>query len=52
VITEQGRATLLGLSQRDQAQQLIDVTAHPKAREWLWRGAAEPGLVAAESVEQ
>jgi acyl-CoA hydrolase len=46
VITEQGLATLLGLSQRGQAQQLIDVTAHPKAREALWHEAASLGLIA------
>lgn len=45
VITEQGRATLFGLSQRGQARQLIDVAAHPKARASLWHEAANLGLV-------
>lgn len=44
VITEQGAATLHGLSQPAQAQRLIDVAAHPRARAELHNQAELLGL--------
>jgi acyl-CoA hydrolase len=47
VITEQGMATLHGLSQREQAYQLIDVAAHPRA----WRTATSGAPAGAHGDE-
>lgn len=44
VVTEQGVAPVVGLSERDQARSLIDNAAHPDAREALWEAAAAQGL--------
>ena len=44
VVTEQGVAPLWGLSQNEQAAQLIEKAAHPDARQELWSAAAELGL--------
>ncbi len=44
VVTEQGVAHLWGLSQNQQAAQLIESAAHPDARQELWSAAAELGL--------
>lgn len=44
VVTEQGVAPVVGLSERDQARSLIDNAAHPDAREALWAAAAAQGL--------
>ncbi|MBI3687733.1 MAG: hypothetical protein HY241_10455 [Actinobacteria bacterium] len=44
VITEHGVAELFGRSERDQAEQLIERTADPRARPELWAAAAEMGL--------
>lgn len=44
VVTEQGVAPVVGLSEREQARSLIDNAAHPDAREALWEAAAAQGL--------
>ena len=44
VVTEQGVAPVVGLSERDQARSLIENAAHPDAREALWVAAAAQGL--------
>ena len=44
VVTEQGVAPVVGLSERDQARSLIENAAHPDAREALWAAAAAQGL--------
>jgi len=44
VVTEQGVAPVVGLSERDQARSLIEHAAHPDAREALWQAAAAQGL--------
>ena len=44
VVTEQGVAPVVGLSERDQARSLIENAAHPDAREALWAAAASQGL--------
>lgn len=44
VVTEQGVAPVVGLSERDQARSLIENAAHPDAREALWEAAAAQGL--------
>ena len=44
VVTEQGVARVVGLSERDQARSLIENAAHPDAREPLWSAAAAQGL--------
>ena len=44
IITEQGTAELFGNSQNEQVRQLIENTAHPEARDHLWRRAREFGL--------
>ena len=44
IITEQGTAELFGNSQNEQVRQLIENTAHPDARDHLWRRAREFGL--------
>jgi acyl-CoA hydrolase len=44
VITEQGTATLHGLSQRSQAHHLIDIAAHPRVRAELRHQAQLLGL--------
>jgi acyl-CoA hydrolase len=44
VVTEQGVAPVVGLSERDQARSLIENAAHPDAREGLWEAAAAEGL--------
>ena len=44
VVTEQGVAPVVGLSERDQARSLIENAAHPDAREGLWEAAAAQGL--------
>ena len=44
VVTEQGVAPVVGLSERDQARSLIEHAAHPDAREALWEAAAAQGL--------
>jgi acyl-CoA hydrolase len=50
VITEQGTASLHGLSQRAQAHQLIDVAAHPRARAELRHQALLLGLTPTNSA--
>ena len=44
VVTEQGVAPVVGLSERHQARSLIENAAHPDAREALWAAAAAQGL--------
>ena len=44
VVTEQGVAPVVGLSERDQARSLIENAAHPDAREALRAAAAAQGL--------
>lgn len=44
VVTEQGVAPVVGLSERDQARSLIENAAHPDAREGLWEAARAQGL--------
>ena len=44
VVTEQGVAPVVGLSERDQARSLIEKAAHPDAREGLWDAARAQGL--------
>lgn len=44
VVTEQGVAPVVGLSERDQARSLIDNAAHPDARDALWAAAGAQGL--------
>jgi len=44
VVTEQGVAPVVGLSERDQARSLIEHAAHPDARDALWEAAAAQGL--------
>lgn len=44
VVTEQGVAPVVGLSERDQARSLIENAAHPDARDALWEAAAAQGL--------
>lgn len=44
VVTEQGVAPVVGLSERDQARSLIENAAHPDARAALWEAAAAQGL--------
>ena len=44
VVTEQGVAPVVGLSERDQARSLIENAEHPDAREALWAAAAAQGL--------
>ena len=44
VVTEQGVAPVVGLSERDQARSLIERAAHPDAREALREAAAAQGL--------
>jgi len=44
VVTEQGVAPVVGLSERDQARSLIEHAAHPDAREALREAAAAQGL--------
>ncbi len=44
VVTEQGVAPVVGLSERDQARSLIENAAHPDAREGLWDAARAQGL--------
>lgn len=44
VVTEQGVAPVVGLSERDQARSLIENAAHPDAREALREAAAAQGL--------
>lgn len=44
VVTEQGVAPVVGLSERDQARSLIENAAHPDAREGLWDAARDQGL--------
>ena len=44
VVTEQGVAPVVGLSERDQAHSLIENAAHPDAREALREAAAAQGL--------
>ena len=44
VVTEQGAAPVVGLSERDQARSLIENAAHPDAREGLWDAARAQGL--------
>ncbi len=44
VVTEQGVAPVVGLSERDQARSLIEKAAHPDAREGLWEAARAQGL--------
>ena len=44
VVTEQGVAPVVGLSERDQARSLIENAAHPDAREALWDAARAQGL--------
>ena len=45
VVTEQGVAPVVGRSQSEQAQSIIDHAAHPDAREGLMREAAFMGLL-------
>jgi acyl-CoA hydrolase len=45
VVTDQGVAPVVGLSQTDQARSLIDNAAHPDARDELRQAAAEMGLI-------
>jgi acyl-CoA hydrolase len=45
VVTDQGRADLLGCDQRSQAAHLIEQAARPNAREQLREAAARLGLV-------
>jgi acyl-CoA hydrolase len=45
VVTDQGVAPVVGLSQSDQARSLIDNAAHPDARDELRQAAAEMGLI-------
>jgi acyl-CoA hydrolase len=49
VITEQGTATLHGLSQREQAHHLIDLAAHPRTRSELRHQAHLLGLTEVNS---
>lgn len=44
VVTEQGVAPVVGLSERDQARSLIENAAHPDVREGLWDAARAQGL--------
>ena len=44
VVTEHGIAAIWGGSQRDQACQLIDRAADPRARDGLWSAARQMGL--------
>lgn len=44
VVTEQGVARIYGMSQNEQARELITKAAHPEAREWLTQRAHELGL--------
>jgi acyl-CoA hydrolase len=44
VVTDQGRADLMGYDQRTQAEHLIERTAHPDARDRLHDAAARLGL--------
>jgi acyl-CoA hydrolase len=44
VVTEQGVAPVVGLSEREQARSLIEHAAHPDARPVLWEAAAAQGL--------
>lgn len=44
IVTDQGRADLVGCDQRDQAANLIEQAAHPDAREQLREAAAQLGL--------
>jgi acyl-CoA hydrolase len=44
VVTEQGVAQIWGLSEKDQARNLIECAAHPRIRAELWEEAAELGL--------
>lgn len=44
VVTEQGVAPVVGLSERDQARSLIEKAAHPDARAELWEAAGSQGL--------
>ncbi len=44
VVTEQGVAPVVGLSERDQARSLIENAAHPDAREGLRAAAGAQGL--------
>jgi acyl-CoA hydrolase len=45
VVTEQGVAPVVGRSQSEQAQSIIDQAAHPDARDSLREAAAALGLV-------
>jgi acyl-CoA hydrolase len=45
VVTEQGLATLFGRSEHAQARLIIERTAHPRARESLWKAGGALGLV-------
>jgi len=44
VVTEQGIAKVIGLSERDQARSIIDNAAHPDARDGLREAAGRMGL--------
>jgi acyl-CoA hydrolase len=44
VVTEQGVAEVFGLDQRQQAANVIEHAAHPRARAQLWEHAAQLGL--------
>lgn len=50
IVTEQGTASLFGLSQREQARTIIEDAAHPRARGPLWDRALERGLRDADEV--
>jgi acyl-CoA hydrolase len=45
VVTEQGSAAVVGLSERAQARSLIERAAHPDARAALWEAAGAQGLI-------
>ena len=45
IVTEQGLAAMFGRSQHAQTRLLIEVAAHPRAREDLWRAAESRGLL-------
>lgn len=45
VVTEHGAAEVFGLHQWEQARNIIERAAHPRARAELWAAAAELGLI-------
>ena len=44
IVTEQGVAPLFGHSEKEQAHDLIELTAHPRVRDELWEEAHHLGL--------